>query len=81
MRTPSLLWCRYVFSIQLNTVKDLTQDYGLELNLTALPQELKSRPLVLTSIPCGISNPETTVKTEPTKEELRELRLAYYSKP
>ena len=38
---------------QENTVKDLTQDSGLELNLTALPQELKSRPLVLTLIPCG----------------------------
>ena len=41
------------------TVKDLTQDHSLELNLTQrskLPQELKSRPLfaqLLTLIPCG----------------------------
>ena len=35
------------------TVKDLSQDPSLDLNLTALPQELKSRPLVLTLIPCG----------------------------
>ena len=34
---------------------------------------------------CGIEgiqlSKEPNVKTEPSKEELRELRLAYYSKP